>query len=281
MSVIYIIDNTIYFSVSESCLYVEEPGRDPIYLSRSASRLLMELVKNSGKDLSREYLLDKVWEDYGYRSSDGNLNNTISQLRKSFVALGLSKKIVVTLPKIGFRFEAPVSRLEDENIEPDGRSEKTAAAPDIDNECRAAAPAECAAPPNVSGEPGRRRLMYLTLMMVFIGLVGYLGYSTARQTRLHTAPQPLFKIEQCNIIPMVPVDDERIAHVVDQVKKFIVRQEIACARKEYDIFFRMSDSQFESRYMFSVCRQKSAAGYVNCHNVNTMVATSSRRKPLS
>jgi len=52
--------------------------------------------------------LKKAWEDLGYPASNPSLNNCISELRKSFELLGLDKKLIVTIPRIGFKVEANI-----------------------------------------------------------------------------------------------------------------------------------------------------------------------------
>ncbi|WP_158467568.1 winged helix-turn-helix domain-containing protein [Providencia burhodogranariea] len=77
-------------------------------LSAPASRLLLTLVVNSNTPLKREYLLSTVWEDYGFTASGSNLNNYISELRKSLAYLVPEFSGIVTIPKIGFQFTANI-----------------------------------------------------------------------------------------------------------------------------------------------------------------------------
>ena len=77
-------------------------------LSNPATRLLNELIKNNKVELTRETLIKHVWEDYGFSPSSATLSNHISELRKAFEVLGVSKNILITVPRIGFKMEAEI-----------------------------------------------------------------------------------------------------------------------------------------------------------------------------
>ncbi|MEL5367330.1 helix-turn-helix domain-containing protein, partial [Serratia nevei] len=77
----------------------------PIILTATLNRLLALFVKNNNLVLSREHVLEKVWEEHGQVASDNNLNNSMSVLRKILATLG-EEDILVTLPRQGFSFTA-------------------------------------------------------------------------------------------------------------------------------------------------------------------------------
>lgn len=78
---------------------------EPVILTATLNRLLALLVRNNNITLTRDMLLQQVWEVYGQVASNHNLNNNISMLRKLLAGLG-EENIIVTQPKIGFRFAA-------------------------------------------------------------------------------------------------------------------------------------------------------------------------------
>lgn len=69
-------------------------------------RVLQELLRNVGEPVSRESLLDTVWE--GRATVPNVLNNAVAKLRKS---LGVEETRIVTLPNIGYQFDGPVERV--------------------------------------------------------------------------------------------------------------------------------------------------------------------------
>ena len=77
----------------------------PFGTRRSA---LQEFIKHKGCDLSREELITRVWEEFGFTPSGNNLNKAVSELRKCFQSLDEGHEFIVTVPRYGFRFVADV-----------------------------------------------------------------------------------------------------------------------------------------------------------------------------
>ncbi|WP_368528328.1 transcriptional regulator [Enterobacter cloacae] len=103
-----IFNNSLLFNPEAHTIGLVGQPESALTLSAPAVRLLQEFVRNKGCDLSREELITRVWEAYGFTPSGNNLNKAVSELRKSFHALGERQEMIVTLPRIGFRFEADV-----------------------------------------------------------------------------------------------------------------------------------------------------------------------------
>ncbi|MEX3004747.1 transcriptional regulator [Serratia fonticola] len=104
----YTINLIIVFDPEHRTLALNNDNQTALELSKPSCRVLNEFIKNNGDNLSRDSLLKSAWEDYGFPSSNASLNNCISELRKSFVSLGIEKPIIITLPKLGFRMEADI-----------------------------------------------------------------------------------------------------------------------------------------------------------------------------
>ena len=79
-------------------------GADVLPLSSKAFDTLTVLLRNSGKALTREALIDAVWDDTVVEGN--NLNQQISALRKAFG----ENKFIVTIPGKGYSFVVPVRR---------------------------------------------------------------------------------------------------------------------------------------------------------------------------
>lgn len=103
----YTINLIVVFDPEHRTLALNN-NQTAIELSKPSCRVLNEFIKNNGDNLSRDSLLKNAWEDYGFPPSNASLNNCISDLRKSFVNLGLEKPIIITLPRVGFRMEADI-----------------------------------------------------------------------------------------------------------------------------------------------------------------------------
>jgi len=68
--------------------------------------LLLTLVENAGKLVTKETLLKEIWQDSFVE--EGNLNNTVSRLRKILGEKPDEKRFIETVPRGGYRFIADV-----------------------------------------------------------------------------------------------------------------------------------------------------------------------------
>ena len=66
--------------------------------------LLMLLVKNRGKAVTREQIITKIW-GYEYDNDDRTLDTHMKMLRKS---LGVCSKYITTIRGVGYRFEKEI-----------------------------------------------------------------------------------------------------------------------------------------------------------------------------
>lgn len=104
----YTLNLIVVFDPELRTLALNNNKLTSIELSKPSCRVLNEFIKYNGDNLSRDLLLKNAWEDYGFPPSNASLNNCISELRKSFVSLGIDKPIIITLPRVGFRMEAEI-----------------------------------------------------------------------------------------------------------------------------------------------------------------------------
>jgi cholera toxin transcriptional activator len=119
----YVINREIIFRADLKTLSLYEEKETSITLSNQATRLLIEFIKGNKTPLSKEQLLKNVWEDYGLSPSNNNLYMAVSEIRKSFVNLGIDDVIISTIPKNGFIFSASVDILESTSDETEQREE--------------------------------------------------------------------------------------------------------------------------------------------------------------
>lgn len=78
----------------------------PLHLPAKEFETLLLLVENNGKALSKDEMMEAIWQDAFVEES--NLAKQISRLRKVFNANG--EKLIETLPKHGYRFSAEVHK---------------------------------------------------------------------------------------------------------------------------------------------------------------------------
>lgn len=77
--------------------------------------LILELLlDNAGRVITRKTLRDKLWPDTHVRF-DQNLNTAINKLRELLGDSAQSPRFIETLPRLGYRFIAPVVKPEDSN----------------------------------------------------------------------------------------------------------------------------------------------------------------------
>ncbi|MFW0766371.1 winged helix-turn-helix domain-containing protein [Trabulsiella odontotermitis] len=96
------IEGFITFDTEDTSLVNVLTG-DCIELSQTSTRLLAELLNHQGDLLSRNEIFQSVFDKYGARASNSNLNQYISTLRRNLCDLGVEKEIIVTVPRIGFK----------------------------------------------------------------------------------------------------------------------------------------------------------------------------------
>lgn len=75
-----------------------------VSMTNKEYELLMLLVKNRGKAVTREQIITKIW-GYEYDNDDRTLDTHMKMLRKS---LGVCSKYITTIRGVGYRFEKEI-----------------------------------------------------------------------------------------------------------------------------------------------------------------------------
>ncbi|MCE9874209.1 MAG: winged helix-turn-helix domain-containing protein [Hafnia sp.] len=115
----YKINDLILFTPATSALsFVKQPDIEPILISNITKRLLLLLLTHQGEVVSRNLLFQKVWDNYGLISSDSNLNQCVSKLRRLIKSMGLDEEFITTAPKMGFMLRSEI-QIEAEKYEQD------------------------------------------------------------------------------------------------------------------------------------------------------------------
>ncbi|WP_238582653.1 winged helix-turn-helix domain-containing protein [Trabulsiella odontotermitis] len=122
------IEGFITFDTEDASLVNVLTG-DCIELSQTSTRLLAELLDHHGDLLSRNEIFQSVFDKYGARASNSNLNQYISTLRRNLCDLGVEKEIIVTVPRIGFKISEEAIINNDREYRTPCLEEKQAEAP--------------------------------------------------------------------------------------------------------------------------------------------------------
>ncbi|QXN62771.1 winged helix-turn-helix domain-containing protein [Serratia fonticola] len=255
---IYIIDTIIVFDPVTRSLTLKNDAQLSVELSKPATRLLSELIEHNQLILIREDLIKSVWEDYGFSPSKGNLSNSISELRKAFVSLGLHKEIIITVPRTGFKMEAeihPVVKTVEknnsvmiENVEPE-----PVAPPPFARTL--SLPAKLT--DKVVKLKGRLFVTAVIFTVMIVSIV-FLMFPKSQPIRLVTT------IGMCNIFGLnnaKPPADFSI-----KASEMIQSQGIKCIEEAADIYYadsRPANSLLTVRFM-AVCRDNGSTRYQHC-----------------
>ncbi|MEL7447713.1 MAG: winged helix-turn-helix domain-containing protein [Pseudomonadota bacterium] len=79
-----------------------------VRLPRAARKLLLMLAADAGQVVSREALTDHIWGKTN-EATDRRLSATVIRLRKGLGDTGIDPKLVVTVPRQGYRLNAKIS----------------------------------------------------------------------------------------------------------------------------------------------------------------------------
>lgn len=100
----YLLDDYVTFIPSDSSLrfsHEEEESQESFLLPVPAARLLQVLLERSPELITKEELLQIVWENYGMKGSMHNLAHYTMILRKAFTHMHMDKRVIVTVHKKG------------------------------------------------------------------------------------------------------------------------------------------------------------------------------------
>ena len=88
---------------------------EPVALRPKEFAVLVALVENHGHALTKDELLQAVWS--GQLVEEGNINRQISALRKALGETSDEPQYIETIPKVGYRFVAPVREIRDRSAD--------------------------------------------------------------------------------------------------------------------------------------------------------------------
>ena len=81
-----------------------------IQLEEKPFQILEMLIESAGEIVKRKALCEKLWPDT-YVAFDHSLNTAVNKLRAVLGDLAQSPRFIETRPRLGYRFVAPVERV--------------------------------------------------------------------------------------------------------------------------------------------------------------------------
>lgn len=215
----YVINREIVFSPEKKTLLLVEESEVSITLSNQATRLLVELIKGNKKPLAKEKLLKNVWEDYGLTPSNNNLYMAVSEIRKSFVSMGINEVFISTIPKTGFLFSASIDILESETVKNTNDNKK-------------------------KHSKSKIKKTALLLLLVIIPTFIYMYYKQNDfNNALTTAKIPSAeKYEKCTFYSLNENSEKHLSKIIDNLKK--INGNLECNIRNKNIFYQTDNSYF-------------------------------------
>ncbi|NBJ32930.1 hypothetical protein GE191_04445 [Serratia fonticola] len=99
---VFTIFNMIAFRRDDGAMWnIAQPERR-LSFTTIPTRLFTYLLENTDRMVSREELLNNIWDKYGLDPSNNSVNQYISLIRKSLSELGCDEEIIKTVPRMGF-----------------------------------------------------------------------------------------------------------------------------------------------------------------------------------
>ena len=162
---------------------------ETVAISAKAFDLLVFLAENSGCVLSKEEILDRVWE--GQFVEEANLTVQISNLRKALKENKEAPRFLVTVPGKGYKFIAEIEYKGDPTAEDDKAGSFSA---EERNKSDAGDPVQAPIP---DGSPARRAAFVIAGLVV-LALIVFAGIRYFR-------PVPKNEIRSLAVLPFKPL----------------------------------------------------------------------------
>jgi DNA-binding winged helix-turn-helix (wHTH) protein len=256
----YIINFIIVFDTTTRVLVLKNDPQLTVELSKPAARLLGEFIENNNTTLIREDIIKSVWEDYGFRPSKGNLNNSISELRKKLETLGMDKEIIITVPKTGFKMQADIHPVvQNEAPPPETVTEIIQPTPTVRPPfSRTGMLSRIITPTGRAIKKNGRLLITGSIFIIMVVAVIFLTWPKSEKNHLITT------IGMCNIFGLN--DTKPPTDFAIDVNNMIEAEEVDCINESADIYYadpRPGNSLLRIRFM-AVCRDNGTSRYQNC-----------------
>ncbi|CAX59311.1 winged helix-turn-helix domain-containing protein [Erwinia billingiae] len=245
----YTINNTIKYNTYEGSLTLVSTN-DTLTLPLPARRLIELILESEGEILTRDFLFVEVWDKYGLRSSNSNLNQYMSILRRSLVRLGCDN-FIVTLPTVGIRLSENVLITK----------EDVPGIPHIIN-------SEDVSELGKSFSFSRKKILSVLLLMLVI-ISGGLIYKYLYTDSLDPTAQVVKMEGGCELTMLKTFNDSEVANVKKQVGIIMKKNQLSCqtGKRVYFDNYASSSLQTYGRTMLSYCSIGNNGYNISCENV--------------
>lgn len=258
----YIINLTIVFDPDSRLLMLRNNPQLTMGLSNPASRLLIELIRNNKIELTRETLIKHVWEDYGFSPSSATLSNHVSELRKAFEALGLSKDILITVPRKGFKLDAeiyPETKEPQELVLP----QQTTSSPSINETVKAEHTTIETLRVSSKKLPNGMKMPALCLILALIIISG----TAVWMMQYENGQTALIGIQdKCRIYTLDEAKHD--PQQFQRIQQMLIEEKIDCTLTSRDIYYMEArpDNNLLKVYFMAACVKNPDMSYTSCNN---------------
>ena len=224
---LYTINSIITFRPDDGAIWINDHEESMQILTVTCSRLLKLLLENHGNVVTRDEILEKVWDAYGLRASNNSLNQYISIVRRHFQMLGITEEVITTIPKVGFVFnriiEVKMNATESNPIPSHNILDNTA----IDNDSVATQP-EVIQLHKKHSQAGTALLLTCVLFSLLIGIVIFISTIEFKNHIPESKVWLLGKIGECNVYTFYQSSNEMTPRKLDVARKITANNDLNC-----------------------------------------------------
>lgn len=267
---IYIIDDQVSYN-SDDCTLSHIPTQESLSLSISSGRLFEQLLNSGGEILARDTLLTEVWDKYGLRGSNSNLNQYLSIVRRALAAYGC-ENLIITIPKIGIRLNtdikierqsAPVMGVTE--VLTDDISEGSITEGSAENVVLPATPPGNQLP--ATSVNVTRRYWFASVALILLGMV--LWYFTVSRPDEQIMPMSAIKLEGgCEAVLLQGLDEVERQALGKQIVQILRENNQTCDAGHRIIFDKNTSFTTKNfgRTILSSCKINSDGHIISCDN---------------
>lgn len=216
----YLINNNLKYNSLDGTLFNPDFNVDMITLARISNELLLLFILNAKSLLSRDEILNELWEKRGLSASSNNLNNHVSILRKALAECGCTG-IITTVPKHGFLFDAEISLIEAVNT-------PLLVIPAHIDDTQPTTQTEVSV---INAHKGKLLTPFVVKLLMFVSLVliTTMAYNLYDYLRINSVRNEVFRIKQCRFYLF---DDltRRLPHkrIIERLQAIVTTESIEC-----------------------------------------------------
>lgn len=259
---IYIIDGSIAYN-SDDCSLSHLPTQESLSLSISSGRLFERLLNSDGEILPRDTLLTEVWDKYGLRGSNSNLNQYLSILRRALAAYGC-ENLIITIPKVGIRLntEIPITR---ESAISEGVPDATTAI--IEEQAIKSPEAFQPHKKGAKSSRGSRWQLKAATLAILLGVIAWIwlkSYSSEQEI----SPVSVSLPGGCSAVFVAGLDVGERESVKKQILQMLKENHQSCdaSRRLYFDKNTSFNTQNYGRTILSSCRLNDSGHVISCDN---------------